>query len=100
MCYDYYDPSDDPRFKEDLKTTVETQNQDEAEEFSRLEDARNEDLIEREADERNEELLKAYDILREVMDYNEFRELQGEIRAGNISNEDILKMARNESLRR
>ncbi len=99
MCYDYYDPSDDPRFKEDLKVTVDT-NQDDIEEDSRLEDSRNEDLVEREADARNEELLKAYDLLREVMDYNEFRELQGELRAGHISNEDILKMAKNEAFRR
>lgn len=90
--YEYYDPSDDPRFKEDLKPTSESLEKEIDKDGDKL-DVRD-DALTREEDTRDEQLREAYNLVRDSVSYDEFRELQGELRAGRISNEDILNMAR------
>ena len=94
-----YDPSDDPRFKEDLKPAEDTR--DEFDKDAKF-DSRDEDmnLAAREEDTRNEQLREAYEIVRDSISYDEFRNLQGELRAGKVTNEDILEMARDISKER
>lgn len=98
--YDHYFIEDDPRFKEDARQEEINKEEAERDEDARLAEERDRDVLERELDLReteNERLAEAYNMLREVYNYNDFKELEGDLRAGKLTNEDILRLAKEES---
>ena len=90
--YEYYDPSQDPRF-------VDNVNPNDFDKDAKI-DTRTEEMDmeakmeSREEDMRNHQLEDAYKMIRDSVSYDDFKALQGELRAGRMTNNDVLELAR------
>ena len=89
-----YDPSDDPRFKEDERIARDIKDDEDARNAEDLR-SRDEDLkLDREEELRNEQLREAFSIVRENLSYNDFVSLQADLRSGKVTNNELLDMAK------
>lgn len=97
---DYYFIEDDPRFKEDTRQEEINKEEADRDTDARLEEERNRDLLERELDLRdseNDKLVQSFELLREVYDYDRFKDLESGLRSGRLTNDDVLRLAKEES---
>lgn len=93
------DPTTDPRFEVDGK--FDAKDEDERVEDERENSLRNEDLLDKELekDREDKQVREAYELVRANLSYDDYRQLQAEIRGGRVSNQDILEMAKKYSIR-
>ncbi|WP_286076953.1 hypothetical protein [Thomasclavelia cocleata] len=95
----YGDPTTDPRFEVDGK--FDAKDEDDKLDDEREKDLRNDDLLDKELerDREDKQMHDAYELVRANLSYDDYRQLQAEIRGGRVTNQDIMEMAKKYSIR-